>query len=131
MDKSILVQYTDMQEETKKLENRIDKIKQQSQMASDIVQNGYKRHAVIFGVDVIRQQKLENLYYTLSLRYNQLLELQNQVEEFINNIKDSKLRQIFEHRYIDQMCWFEIAMKLNLSGESVVRMKHDRYLEKF
>lgn len=39
MDKNILIQYTDMQQEIAKLEKRIDRVKQLSDMASDVVQN--------------------------------------------------------------------------------------------
>lgn len=59
--KNILIQYCDLKKEIDKLEKRISNIRKQSEMASDVVQNGYKRHAVIFGVDITRVGKLKKL----------------------------------------------------------------------
>ena len=51
MNKETLIQYCDLKQEIKKLENRIDKIQKQSDMVADVVQNGYKGHAVVCGYD--------------------------------------------------------------------------------
>ena len=108
MTKEKLVQYCDLKVEIKKLEERIDRLKQQSEMVADVVQNGYKGRAVIRGIDLIRKQKLERLSSILNERYDNCLQLQIEIEEFISNIDDSKLRQIFEYRYIDGFSWIQI-----------------------
>ena len=108
MTKDKLVQYCDLKVEIENLEKRIDRIQKQSEMVADVVQNGYKGRAVIRGVDLIRKQKLERLNNILKERYERDLQLQIEIEEFISNIQDSKLRQIFEFRYIDGFSWIQI-----------------------
>ena len=128
--KTILVQYCDFKKEIAKLENRLDKIKKQTEMVSDVVQNGYKRHAVIFGYDIIRDSKLKKLEKILRERYDKLLDMQTEIETYISNIEKSDIRQIFEHRYIDGMNWIQIQMAMGYNNEGTARMKHDRFLEK-
>lgn len=129
MDKKLLSQYSDLQKEIPKLRRRIEKLEKQSNMASDVVQNGYKRHAVIYGFDVIRANKLNQLKETLIIREAKALIQQTEIEEYINTIDKSDIRQIFEHRYIDGMNWIQIQIAMNYESESTARMKHDRFLE--
>ena len=125
-----MVQYCDLKEEIKRLEERIDRIQNQSEIVADVVQNGYKGRAVIRGVDLIRKQKLDKLNNILNERYEKDLELQIEIEEFISNIEDSKLRQIFEYRYIDGFSWIQIQTILKFKHEDTARKKHDRYIGK-
>lgn len=128
--KNVLVQYCDLKKEITKLESRLEKIRKTSQMASDVVQNGYKRHAVIYGYDIVRASKLEKLEKILQQRYDKLLDLQTEIEEYISNIEKSDIRQIFEHRYIDGMNWIQIQIAMGYNNEGTARLKHDRFLEK-
>ena len=129
MTKDKLVQYCDLKEEIKRLEERIDRIQNQSEIVADVVQNGYKGRAVIRGVDLIRKRKLDKLNNILNERYEKDLELQIEIEEFISNIEDSKLRQIFEYRYIDGFSWIQIQTILNFRHEDTARKRHDKFLE--
>lgn len=90
---------------------------------------GYKRHAIIHGVDLKRKDKISYLEYILNKRYQDLLEKQTEVEEALNSL-DSDIRQILEHRYIDNMSWIEIQIAMEYNSESKARMKHDRFFEK-
>ena len=128
--KTILVQHCDLKKEILKLENRLEKIRKQSPMVSDVVQNGYKRHAVIFGYDIIRDSKLKKLEKILQERYNKLLDMQTEIETYISSIGRSDIRQIFEHRYIDDMSWVQIQMAMGYKHEDTARNKHDKYLKK-
>lgn len=130
MNKETLIQYCDLKNEIKKLEERIDKIEKQSEMVSDVVQNGYKGHAIIYGYDYDRVYKLDLLKLTLRERYDKALELQTEIEIYINSISRSDIRQIFEHRYIDNMNWYQIQIIMKYDSEDVARKKHDRFLEK-
>lgn len=130
MTKEKLIQYCDLKEEVKKLEKRIDRLKKQSDMVADVVQNGYKRHAVICGYDYNRSYKLDLLELTLQQRYNEALEAQIEIEDWINTIPKSNIRQIFEHRYIDNMSWIQIQCEMGYEHEDTARKKHDRFLEK-
>lgn len=130
MTKEKLIQYCNLEEEIEKLEKRIDRIRSQSEMVSDVVQNGYKGHAVIYGYDCYRKYKLEKLEQLLKQRHDRLLDLQIEIEEWIDTIQDSGIRQIFEHRYIDNMSWIQVQLAMKYKHEDEARKKHDRFLEK-
>ena len=125
-----------IQKEIADLENRIQKIEKQCEMTSAVVQNGYKRHAVIHGVDIIRKQKLDNNYDKLETFKNNLKQKKKSIEDYIETIPFSEIRQIFLYRYLDNKNWVQIAHAMNKLykkddyTENSVRCKHDRYLEK-
>lgn len=128
--KEKLIQYCDIKEEIKRLEKRIERLRKQPDYVADVVQNGYKHHAVIRGYDRKREHKLDVLEDILQERHDTLLSIQIEVETFIDTIPKSDIRDIFTYRYIYNMKWFEIAQEMKLNGESVPRNRHDRYLEK-
>lgn len=130
MNKETLMQYCDLKSEISKLENRIDRIRKQSEMVSDVVQNGYKGHAVIYGVDCNRKYKLELLENILQKRQDKLLDMQIEIEEWIDTIPKSDIRQIFQHVYIDNMGWVQVQIAMGYEHEDKARKKHDRFLEK-
>ena len=133
MDKKLLLelleQYEDIKMEINKLEKRLKMFKKRTIMVSDVVQNGYKRHAVIYGVDIFRQENIDKLEDILSQRYNELLECQVKVEESLNTLS-SDIRQILTHRYIDGMSWIQIQFAMRYKHEDKARKKHDRFFEK-
>lgn len=131
MDKNTLMQYCDLKREIKKLEKRIERLQQQSEIVSDVVQNGYKRHAVISGYDLKRSEKLHKLEEIIKIRYDKALAMQTQIENFINTIQRSDIRQIFEHRYIEDMNWVQIQIEMEYEHEDTARRKHDRFLRNF
>lgn len=128
--KEKLIQYCDLQKEIEKLEERIDKIRQQSDLIADVVQNGFKGHMLIRGIDYTRIHKLDKLEAVLQERYDKLLDMQIEIEEWINTIDRSDIRQIIEYRYIDNMNWYQIQIAMKYESESTARVKHDRFLEK-
>lgn len=125
-----------IKKEIQNLEKRINGIEKQSDMASDVVQNGYKRHTVIYGVDVKRAYKLQYLYKKLKKFKIQLVDKQQETEDYIETIPFSEIRQIFRYRYIDNKNWVQIAHEMNRLyehgeySEGSVRLKHDRFLQK-
>lgn len=129
MTKEQLSQYCDLVKETDKIRKRKEKIRKRTEYIADSVQNGYKRHLVIFGYDLSRANKLHELENILVEREAMIIIQQVEIEKYINTIKDSKTRQIFVHRYIDNMDWYQVAEVMGYSGESGPRTKHDRYLE--
>ena len=74
----------------------------------------------------------------LQIMEDELLEAVNAVDDFINSIPKSDLRQIFRFYYIDDMTWDMVAMRMNYMypkrkieyTKDNCRMKHNRYLEK-
>lgn len=130
MTKQVLEQYVDLLQEIKKLNKRIEKLEKQSVIVSDVVQNGYKRHAVIKGIDIYRSKKLNELKRILEERKTTAIEQEIQIEKFIKDIHNSKTRQIFEHKYIDGMSWVQIQLAMGYKHEDGPRKTHDRYLAK-
>lgn len=136
MHKETLEEVFHIKKEIQNLEKRIAAIEKQSQMASDVVQNGYKRHAVIYGVDVKRAYKLQSLHEKYKKFRIMLVDKQREIEEYIESIPFAEIRQIFRYRYIDNKNWIQIAHEMNKlykNGkytEDSVRCKHDRFLEK-
>lgn len=128
--KEKLIQYCDIKEEIKHLEKRKCVLHKQSSEVSDVVQNGYKRHAVISGYDIKRQHKLDTLEAILQERHDRLLDIQIEVETFIDKIPKSNIRDIFTYRYIEGMNWVQIQHAMKYNSESTARMQHDNYLEK-
>ncbi len=127
--KEKLIQYCDIKEEIKRLEKRIERLRKQPDYVADVVQNGYKHHAVIRGYDRKREYKLDILEDILQERHDKLLDIQIEVETFIDRIPKSNIRDIFTYRYIEGMSWIQIQHKMRLNSDSAARVAHDRFLE--
>lgn len=125
-----------IRKEIQDLEKRISRIEKQSTMVADAVQKGYKRRAIIYGVDVKRAYKLQSNYERLKKFKIQLVDKEKEIEDYIEIIPFSEIRQIFRYRYLDGMNWIQVAHQMNSKysnreyNEDSVRMKHDRYLKK-
>lgn len=130
MNKQILIQHTDLIKEKEKIEKRIQRLEKQSDMISDVVQNGYKRHAVIRGFDITRSKKLNELKNILVERDAMITIQQIEIENYINTIEQSDIRQILEHRYIDNMNWYQIQTIMGYRHEDTARKKHNKFIEK-
>ena len=66
----------------------------------------------------------------LQEKEDELLELTNDVELYIESIEDSRIRRIFRYRYLDDMNWTRVAMMMG--GDQTAdscRKAHDRFLE--
>ncbi|MCI8346611.1 MAG: hypothetical protein HFJ12_01510 [Bacilli bacterium] len=134
--KDCLVQYCDTKEEIKELEKKIRKLENNYKVA-DVVEASSaifpfaKKTLTIENIDYITQRKVCSYKDLLKARYDRLLEQQLQVEEFIDKLPTSRLRQIFEYRYIDNNTWVKVAMRIgNGATSDCLRMEHDRFLEK-
>lgn len=151
MDKTVLIEYADMKEEIKDLRRRIEAGKRELEklnrtVVMDSVTCGKKgkkplRTVKIQGkpatvihrkCDLMRQRnaKMESLEADL-------LEKQNQVEEFITSIPKSELRIMFRLYYIDELSWVQVAHRMNQMfprrkkyTDDSCRCKHNRFLEK-
>lgn len=140
MTKEELEEVFHLPKEIKQIEERIDKIKNQSEMVSDVVQNGYKRHAVIYGVDIMRKYRIEKNENKLIEFKKKLVDKKQEIEDYIETVPFSEIRQIFRYRYLDNMNWVQVADAMNneyknkdrrtVYTEDSVRCKHDRYFEK-
>lgn len=152
MDKTILIEYADMKEEIKDLRRRIENDKRSlerlnKEIVTDSVTCGKKgkkplRTVKVQGMPMAAVARKKNAYERkikqLELLEADLLEKQTEVEEYIQQIKKSRLRTMFRFYYIDGLTWEMVAMRMNYLfpkkkisfTKDSCRMAHDRYLEK-
>lgn len=149
MDKNILIQYCDMKEEIKdlrrrihELEKQIDRIKEEGAV-KDTVSGGMggTQHFVVEGFPVPEYNRkmllLRSRKAMLEEKEAELLELTNQVEEYIGSIEKSELRIMFRLYYIDGLTWIQVAHRMNQMfpkrrkayTEDSCRMRNTRFFE--
>lgn len=133
MDKKILIQYADMQQEVKDISRRIAEIERRlgsmkGEIVSDTVK-GTRKDGTIGPIRITgfpeanyQQQKssLEKLRRKLKQTEEELLEAMTQTEEFIDGIESSELRIMFRLYYMDGLTWVQTAHAMN----SMFRKKH-------
>lgn len=134
--KKELSQYSDIKKEIKELEAKIEKIKKTDKTV-DVVEGSsdkfpfVKKHFKIEHIDKVKSDSLKMYYSVLQNRYDRLLVAQTRLEEFFDTLPTSRLRRIFEYRYIEKFSWVKIARLIGGSATSdSVRMEHDRFLQK-
>lgn len=91
-----------------------------------------ERNFLITGVDYQGyDNKLNRLQRKLSRRIDELIDLVEETNDYINNIDDSLIRQIITLRYINGLEWKQVAASIggNNTADSV-RMIHNRFLER-
>lgn len=150
MDKNVLIQYVDMVEEIKdlrrrihELEKQIDRIKEEGAV-KDTVSGGMggTQHYIVEGFPVPEYSRkmmlLRSRKAMLEEKEAELLELTNQVEEYIGSIEKSELRIMFRLYYIDGLTWTQTAYRMNMmypnrnipyTAESC-RQRNKRFFEK-
>ena len=149
MDKNILIQYCDMKEEIKdlrrrihELEKQIDRIKEEGAV-KDTVSGGMggTQHYTVEGFPVPEYNRkmmlLRSRKDKMEKKEAELLELTNQVEEYIGSIEKSELRIMFRLYYIDGLTWIQVAHRMNRMfpkrrkayTEDSCRMRNTRFFE--
>ena len=143
VSKSVLVQYSDLQEEIKEVRNRIDRTEKEiAKIESDgnVVDSvcggaGGIEHFRIEGFPYPEYNRKKTLLYarkaTLTSLEMELLETLSSVEECISSVKDSRMRRIITLRVIDNLSWNEVARHIGGSNtEDSVRKAFERFMEK-
>lgn len=142
MTKDILVQYCELREEAKDLHNRIQKLEDQ---IKKIESDGAVIDSVKGGEGGIQNFKIQGFPYPeyshkktrlylnkaqLENAEYELLETLSKVEEYVQAISDSRIRAIMRYRYIDNLSWIAVGIKMG-GGNTAdgVRKAHDRFLE--
>ncbi len=146
MDKDILVQYTDLQEEIRDIRRRAERARgQMERMETEgTVLDAVKgtRQDGTFGSIRIegfpyadyekRRRSLQSYLLKLAEMEEKLLELTNQAEEYINSIEDSRMRRIVQYRIMDRLSWYEVADRMGGKATSEGCRKYfERFFEKF
>ena len=152
MDKNVLIQYVEMKEEIKDLRRRIHEnerelAKLESMIVTDSVTRGKRGKKPLGTVKItgrptaaitMKQSLLKKRNKKLEILEMELLELTNQAEEYIETIPKSELRIMFRLYYIDDLTWYQVALRMNQKfpkrrikyTEDNCRMRHNRFLEK-
>ena len=152
MDKNILIEYADMKEEIKDLRRRTEQNKKElsrlnGQIVMDSVSCGKKGKKPLGTVKITgrpvtaisrKESLLNKRIRRLEELEEELLELTIQVDEYIETIEKSELRIIFRLYYIDDLTWYQVALRMNQNfpkrkvkyTEDNCRMRHNRFLEK-
>ena len=149
MEKSVLIEYCDMQVEIKELkklikatEEKIAKM-EEKERTRDVVSGGAggTQHFKVEGFPIPEYTKVKRLLISrrerLKMKEEELLEITNQAEEYINSIEKSELRMMFRFYYIDGMTWLQVAHKMNqlhpkrrvAYTEDSCRMRNTRFFQ--
>lgn len=139
--KDLLSQYNSLIKEIRELEMEIDRLeKLECKHEKDKVKgsNPYfpyqARSFTVEGYNILEEERINNRIYDkksiLVERKNKCEEVKLQIEMFISDIPDSRTRRVFRYRYINNLSWQAIAMRIGKTHESYPRRDiHDKYLE--
>lgn len=150
MDKKVLIQYADMQQEVKDIRRRIDEIERRlrnmkGEIVSDTVK-GTRKDGTIGSIRITgfperdyqeKKQKLKRLKAKLEGAEEELLEVMTEAEAFIEGIESSELRIMFRLYYMDGLTWVQTAHAMNSMfrnrkkyyTEDSCRMKNARFFK--
>lgn len=130
-----LNQFRDIKKEIKDLCSKINNYQSKNKI-TDLVRGTpdifpyVERSFKIEGVNKKTQEIIDVHLELLRNRYDILLLKKIEIENFIEKLPTSRLRRIFEYRYINNYKWNKIAYLIggNATADSI-RKEHDRYLE--
>lgn len=141
MDKRILVQYADLQQEVieirekvEKLEQQIDKIESEGAVIDKVMGGeGGLQPFKVEGFPYPEYSRKKTLLYarkaTLSELELELLKILNEVESFISSINDSHIRRIVNLRVVEGLSWRKVADRIGGNTEDSVRMTFERFMK--
>lgn len=96
------------------------------------------KQGVLLGFETMETPFMDTVEKAMLIeKENELLELMNQAEEYINSIEKSELRMMFRFYYIDGMTWLQVAHKMNqlhpkrrvAYTEDSCRMRNTRFFQ--
>ena len=159
IDKEILIEYSDalarvklLREQLQKKQDHLDRLRERGYVVADTVTRGKRGKkplgtAVIIGYPFPESRRTamayERSYAILMDEEQELLELINQVEDYIAGVDKVEIRNIMTLYYVEGLNWVQVAHKMNdlykdqiykgkmrCYTDSSCRQKHDRFLEK-
>lgn len=132
--KEVMIQYSDMQEEIRKMQAEIQKTEDdiakliEEGTVQDKVKGGFGgiQGFKIEGFPLMAYEKrkriLENKMKRLREKENDLLEMTESIETFIDNIPISRDRRIFHAIYFENKTQQQIAMELHIDRSLVSKI---------
>lgn len=125
MDKQILKQLPDIRKEVRDLEQAVTSLEKRIKvMKRDEVYDtvtGSRADLTIGPIKVRghpqkeyrkRLSELQKKKTLMEMKKTELLQLENEAEEYIQSIQDSGLRRIMRYRYVDDLSWQQVANKM-------------------
>mgnify|MGYP000780168713 CR=1 FL=1 len=144
MDKNVLEQYSSIKNEISDLERMIAKSNRQikkyeKKIVSDTV-TGSRDDLTIGPIKITgiaqqridRENELNDKRVQKMEKFKKKLEkMSTEVEEYIQEIPDSEIRRIARLRYLDDLTWQQVAIRMGQGyTKDCCRVKLDRFLEK-
>lgn len=130
MDKEQLLQYRILKLEIEDLEDKLQNVKTKlvmDKVQASAIEYPYNLYSLkICGLE--EDAYTQRLQLMLRRRIRKCKRARLEIEEYIDGIKDSRMRYIFTKRYIDGWTWVKISMRLGSTNESYSRLLHDRFL---
>lgn len=135
----ILSKCEDVKREIKDLEQRIQELEEAEsiEVVRDSVRGSSKffpyisRSIVIEGIEEKKEsKKLIKYRRILEEKKEELLDIKIDIEEYLNEIDSSRIRQIIRLKYIDGKNWVQIGHKIGISADAA-RMELKRFFKKF
>ena len=130
MDKEQLLQYRILKLEIEDLEDKLQNVKTKlvmDKVQASAIEYPYNLYSLkICGLE--EDAYTQRLQLMLRRRIRKCKRARLEIEEYIDGIKDSRMRYIFSKRYIDGWTWVKISMRLGSTNESYSRLLHDRFL---
>ena len=134
MNKNQLRQLRHLKSEIRLLKQQIDNL--ESEIVTDRVRGSDVEHPYIERTYIIRglaydRRKIKRLKEKLQRRVDDLIDLVVEINEYIETIDDSLLRQIITLRHVNGLTWDQVAASIG-GGNTAdgVRMIHDRFLKR-
>ncbi len=143
MDKNILEQYVDIREEERDLVRRIQSLDakilnmEMNSIVSDTVTRG-RHNKKPLGIVRIegypsreyqrKKSQLKRLKDQLIQKDAELINKMMEAEKYIEDVTDSRIRQIMRYRYLDDLTWSQISKRMHPETEDSARKALERYL---
>jgi DNA-directed RNA polymerase specialized sigma subunit len=132
MTRERLEAYRSNNDEIKELQGKLQKMGteegKEKLVESDTIidyRKGYPRPQIVTGYNYSKEQRLRQRY---SSRIEKLQKEQEEIEQWIFEIEDSKIQRIFRLRYLEGMRQEKIAQKVHMAQSGVSR-RIDEYLK--
>ena len=132
MTRERLEAYRSNNDEIKELQGKLQKMGteegKEKLVESDTIidyRKGYPRPQTVTGYNYSKEQRLRQRY---SSRIEKLQKEQEEIEQWIFEIEDSKIQRIFRLRYLEGMRQEKIAHKVHMAQSGVSR-RIDEYLK--
>lgn len=114
----------DIDRKIKSLEDWRSKIYNVTGTISDMPKSNNRSNIIENGI-----ASIDEIEESITTDINNLINLKNEIEEKIENVKDLKLKEILKSRYLDFKTWEEIAYRNHCSWRWVYTL-HEKALDK-